>query len=362
MATLNTGDGQLQIEGSTLSIAVIDTGASAVILGRTFARKIDKCRAPHLSYGDFFITIGGNEEASVGRSTRPIEFILGKGTSEETKVNTKILIADTNSYDVTLGMDFLGLCFGFVDPLTKEFVWRVDCHDTENMPTRVARLPAICRGNKQARRGAYTIAVVTCGEDLMDATLGEEYDGEDFESQVRMDTHAEKTAPMLPCSSTQFSMLSKVKCTSLTQDLAERRRADALQRLKTAYKKELPVLEPRTRWTGEQFNGARPICTLESHLRDEDIEKRVCLPTIVAFPKSHAFRQHANGTPGEGQLWNTISKCWEEPTLEEKEQLMGYKVGSTDGGLATIPQRTKRLGQAMEGNTMRWLGAFLHAS
>ena len=41
---------------------------------------------------------------------------------------------------------------------------------------------------------------------------------------------------------------------------------------------------------------------------------------------------------------------------------MGYKVGSTDGGLATIQQRTHRLGQAMEGNTMRWLGAFLHAS
>ena len=91
-------------------------------------------------------------------------------------------------------------------------------------------------------------------------------------------------------------------------------------------------------------------------------KKRVCLPTIVSFPKSHAFRQHANGTPGEGQLWNKISKCWEEPTLEEKEQLMGYKVGSTNGGLATINQRTKRLGQAMEGNTMRWLGAFLHAS
>ena len=42
--------------------------------------------------------------------------------------------------------------------------------------------------------------------------------------------------------------------------------------------------------------------------------------------------------------------------------MMGYKVGSTHGGLATIQERTKRLGQAMDGNTMRWLGAFLYAN
>ena len=135
----------------------------------------------------------------MGRSIHPVEIILGKGTSEETKINTKILIADTDFYDVILGMDFLGNCFGFMDPLTEDFIWRVDCHDTENMPHRVARLPATCRGNKQARRGAYTIAVVTCGEDLMDATLGEEYNGEDFENQVRMEINAVKTTPMLPC-------------------------------------------------------------------------------------------------------------------------------------------------------------------
>ena len=145
-------------------------------------------------------------------------------------------------------MDFLGICFGFMDPLTKDFVWRVDCHDTENMPHRVARLPATCRGNKQARRGAYTIAVVTCGEDLMDAPLGEEYNGEDFENQVRMEINAVKTAPMLPCSAAQYAMLSNVKPTSLTQQLATRRRADAVQRLTTAYAKDVPVLEPRTKW------------------------------------------------------------------------------------------------------------------
>ena len=83
---------------------------------------------------------------------------------------------------------------------------------------------------------------------------------------------------------------------------------------------------------------------------------RICMPTVVSFPKSHAYRTLASGKPGEGQLWNILTKCWEEPSLEEKEQLMGYAIGDTAGGHATVKQRATRLGQAMDGNTMRWLG------
>ena len=40
---------------------------------------------------------------------------------------------------------------------------------------------------------------------------------------------------------------------------------------------------------------------------------------------------------------------------------MGFKVGDTMGGLATKQERARRLGQAMDANTMKWLGAFLYA-
>ena len=40
---------------------------------------------------------------------------------------------------------------------------------------------------------------------------------------------------------------------------------------------------------------------------------------------------------------------------------MGYAIGDTAGGHATVQQRATRLGQAMDGNTMRWLSAFLYA-
>ena len=39
----------------------------------------------------------------------------------ETTVTPLVIIADTDAYDVILGMDFLGPCFGYVDPLTEEF-------------------------------------------------------------------------------------------------------------------------------------------------------------------------------------------------------------------------------------------------
>lgn len=42
MATLVTTESQLQIEGLTPTIAMIDTSASAIILGRSFARRMKK--------------------------------------------------------------------------------------------------------------------------------------------------------------------------------------------------------------------------------------------------------------------------------------------------------------------------------
>ena len=172
MATLVTSDGQLRIEGLTPRVVVLDTGASAVILGRTFANRIRKCRPPYLSHGDSFITAGGREDMSLGRSKLALDFVLAKGTSEETLVNTTKLIADTDASDVILGMDFLGTSFGYLDPLTEEYMWRVDCHETEHMPKTLARLPAKCRGNNKQRMNNYMIQIVTCTNDLEDAILG----------------------------------------------------------------------------------------------------------------------------------------------------------------------------------------------
>lgn len=59
---------------------------------------------------------------------------------------------------------------------------------------------------------------------------------------------------------------------------------------------------------------------------------------------------------------NTRISVWEEPNVTGKEPLMGYVAGETETPGVTEEQRAIRLGRAMDGHTMRWLGALLHAS
>ena len=84
MATLITTEGQLQVDGVTPRIAIIDTGAGAIILGRSFARKTDRCQFQYLAFGDTFVTATGQEKTSLGRTRLLLDFTLAKGTSEET--------------------------------------------------------------------------------------------------------------------------------------------------------------------------------------------------------------------------------------------------------------------------------------
>ena len=45
---------------------------------------------------------------------------------------------------------------------------------------------------------------------------------------------------------------------------------------------------------------------------------RMVMPTIVSYLESNAFKARDNGALGEGQVFNIISKIWEEPDTEEK--------------------------------------------
>ena len=86
------------------------------------------------------------------------------------------------------------------------------------------------------------------------------------------------------------------------------------------------------------------------------------MPTVVSYLRSNAFRPKENGNPREGEVFNTTSLEWEEPDTEEKEELLGFAAGDTLAPGVTESERAIRLGRALEGNTMRWLGAYLHAS
>ena len=89
---------------------------------------------------------------------------------------------------------------------------------------------------------------------------------------------------------------------------------------------------------------------------------RLCMPTVVSYLRSNAYRPKDNGTPGEGEVFNTETNVWEEPDADEKELLLDYTLGDTMAAGVSDEDRTVRLGRALDGTTMRWLGAIPHAS
>ena len=122
MAMLVTSICHFQIEGHVPTVAVLDTRAGSIILGRKFANKLARCQPPVLVLAGFFITATGVGEHGVEKTTLLLSLTLAKGTSKETNIKAPSLISNTDSYDVLPGMEFLGECFGHVDPLTKEFI------------------------------------------------------------------------------------------------------------------------------------------------------------------------------------------------------------------------------------------------
>ena len=86
------------------------------------------------------------------------------------------------------------------------------------------------------------------------------------------------------------------------------------------------------------------------------------MPTVVSYPRSNAYRPRDNGAPGEGELFNLYTHEWEEPDADEKELLLGYSRGDTAAPGLIDAKRSVRLGRALDGHVMRWLGAMPHAS
>ena len=87
-----------------------------------------------------------------------------------------------------------------------------------------------------------------------------------------------------------------------------------------------------------------------------------CMPTPVSYPRSRAFKQSpTTGQRGPGVVYNTITKEWEEPNIREREELMGMRQGDSEGLGVSYMESVARVGQAMDHNVMRWLGAIMGA-
>ena len=73
---------------------------------------MERCNYKNLIFGDTYITSGGTEEKSLGRTESQLTICLAKGTVAETTITLIAIIADTNAYDIILGMEFWGHASG----------------------------------------------------------------------------------------------------------------------------------------------------------------------------------------------------------------------------------------------------------
>ena len=86
------------------------------------------------------------------------------------------------------------------------------------------------------------------------------------------------------------------------------------------------------------------------------------MPTLVSYPHSRAFRQSpTTGRRGPGEVYNTITKEWEEPNIREREELMGMRPGDSEGLGVSYTERVALVGQEMDHNGRKWLGAIMGA-
>ena len=91
-------------------------------------------------------------------------------------------------------------------------------------------------------------------------------------------------------------------------------------------------------------------------------QARICMPTVVSYIRSNAYRRKPNGKPGEGEVFNLVREEWEEPNCQEKEQMMGYMANETECPHASEAERSMRLGRALDANVMLHLGAVMFAA
>jgi site-specific DNA-cytosine methylase len=82
-------------------------------------------------------------------------------------------------------------------------------------------------------------------------------------------------------------------------------------------------------------------------------------PTLVATPQSFAFRRQEGGPipgrPGPGMVYDPEMRGWMEPTVDERELIMGLLSGSTRAPGVEEDQRRAAIGAAIDVRAYYWL-------
>ena len=117
---LDTKTGVLDVEGYVPKEAILDTGATKVMMSKNFAAAM-AIHAVSLAKGTKFVTASGAVEVPLGVTYSSVEFYLGRGTPHALSVHLHVTVVDTTAYDVLLGTEFMAAVRGAYDIYTETF-------------------------------------------------------------------------------------------------------------------------------------------------------------------------------------------------------------------------------------------------
>ena len=120
---LSNGSRILDVEGYVPKESILDTGASKVMLSKTFAAAMN-ITSQSLKKGAEFVTASGAVEMPLGITKTKLKFTLGRGTEHMCVVELEATVVDTKAYDVILGMEFVTAVMGAYDSYTEQFKYR----------------------------------------------------------------------------------------------------------------------------------------------------------------------------------------------------------------------------------------------
>ncbi len=73
-------------------------------------------------------------------------------------------------------------------------------------------------------------------------------------------------------------------------------------------------------------------------------------PTFVSFPRAHAFQGD-----GPSLVYHHVLATWDEPSLEKRERVMGFEIGTTNHTKVIRLERNALLKRSMHMNSLTWL-------
>ena len=116
-AYIDNTHGVLDVEGYVPKEAILDTGATKVMLSQTFAAAM-QINSNNLTRGVEHVTVSGAVEMPLGVSQGKVEFTVSRGTPHMHTIWLFVTIVDTTAYNVLLGIEFMSAMGGAYDVRT----------------------------------------------------------------------------------------------------------------------------------------------------------------------------------------------------------------------------------------------------